>query len=123
MKALEKYFVVVSLLIVGLVGLQASIAQASPAWVQTTSANPSSSQSAFFGIACGTTSFCVGVGFQVDSAGYDQTLIESSTNGGSTWSLVSSPNPGGSVQYNDLYGVSCLSATFCEAVGNAGNSR
>src|SRR5258708_34226037 len=32
------------------------------------------------------------------------------------WSIVSSPNPN-TTQYNDLYGVTCVSASECWAVG------
>ena len=39
---------------------------------------------------------------------------------GATWSIVSSPNTA-SDQNNDLYGVSCSSATDCAAVGGAPN--
>src|SRR5258708_26133791 len=36
------------------------------------------------------------------------------------WSIVSSPNPN-TTQYNDLYGVTCVSASECWAVGNYTN--
>ena len=54
-----------------------------------------------------------------DSAGYE-TLVESWN--GSTWSIIPSPNgPKGSVIISSyLFGVSCVSATDCTAVGDSG---
>ena len=34
------------------------------------------------------------------------------------WSVVPSPSP---AMFNDLYGVSCISASACTAVGNSGS--
>ena len=55
------------------------------------------------------------VGSAHPASGTD-TLVEQWN--GSTWTIVSSPNPTGSVT-SVLSGVACVSASFCTAVGNA----
>jgi hypothetical protein len=49
-----------------------------------------------------------------------RTLIE--TWNGTAWSLVPSPNPSGGQGYDVLSSVSCVSASFCAAVGRHGTS-
>jgi hypothetical protein len=58
---------------------------------------------------------CKAVGYVVNpTSGYNRTLFESyGTNG---WTVQNSPNA--SAMANTLYGVSCTSATSCQAVGN-----
>ena len=56
---------------------------------------------------------CTAVGVSGNSSGVTSTLIESWN--GTRWSVVPSPSPG--TGGNDLYGVSCVSATACTAVG------
>jgi hypothetical protein len=51
----------------------------------------------------------------------DHTLVESWD--GVTWSVVPSPNPGALGTPNDLYGVSCISANSCTAVGSVLTNR
>jgi hypothetical protein len=59
-------------------------------------------------------SFCVAVG-AFSPPGANQTLIQMWD--GTTWSIVTSPNPGSTGYNAQLYGVSCTSASFCFAVG------
>jgi hypothetical protein len=73
------------------------------------------------GVTCFSASDCWAVGFSGTPANVnpigeiDSTLIEKDTSNG--WSIVPSPNPPGS-QGSDLYGVTCVSATDCGAVGD-----
>ncbi len=65
-------------------------------------------------VSCISAQACTAVGEYV-APGAWQTLIEAWD--GSTWSIVPSPNVSPSLG-NYLDGVSCLSATFCTAVGS-----
>jgi hypothetical protein len=65
------------------------------------------------GVSCVSDQACTAVGEYVGASGW-QTLIESWD--GSTWSIVPSPSVSPSLG-TYLDGVSCLSATFCTAVG------
>ena len=66
------------------------------------------------GVSCVSASSCTAVGAYDNAASPNNSLIESWN--GSNWTIQSSPNkePGD----NDLHGVSCVSATSCEAVGS-----
>src|SRR6516225_5927423 len=83
-------------------------------WTIVNSPNPSGSNS-FQAVSCASPSQpeeCWAVGETVTGKGRAQTLIEEWDGG--AWSLVSSPNSG---NYDDLLGVTCVSASDCEAVG------
>jgi hypothetical protein len=70
-------------------------------------------------VSCASASFCVAVGSHVDSAGNQANLAEMWN--GTTWKIQSIPNltsQFGAVG-NALLSVSCVSASFCEAVGTA----
>ena len=67
------------------------------------------------GIWCTSSSSCEAVG-QFDSGGTTETLAEEWN--GSSWSVQSTPNPAG-VTSSQLNDVSCVSASRCEAVGEA----
>jgi hypothetical protein len=69
-------------------------------------------------VTCASASFCVAVGNQPGAtSGSTNTLIEHWN--GSSWSIVTSPNPAGAGQ-SQLYGVSCAGPSFCVAVGVSG---
>jgi hypothetical protein len=72
----------------------------------------------FNDVACVTSSFCEAVGYAGNGSN-NQTLVEQWN--GTSWSIVSSPNTSSS-QPNDLNGVSCVTGSFCVAVGFAGVS-
>lgn len=78
------------------------------AWSGPITINHISNSEAIGGISCPTSSFCVAAGQAGD--------IETSTNGGTTWS------PPTTVGTNTLQAVSCPSAAFCVAVDTAGNA-
>jgi hypothetical protein len=72
----------------------------------------------FAAVSCRSASACTTVGYydyyQQESTDFGNTLAESWN--GSTWSIVSSPNH---VSFSDvLRSVSCVSASFCVAVGS-----
>jgi hypothetical protein len=67
-------------------------------------------------VSCVTTSFCLAVGYATVS-GASSILMEQWN--GSAWALVTAPAVPGA-NGPSLYGVSCTSATFCQAVGGAG---
>jgi hypothetical protein len=73
------------------------------------------SASSLSGISCLSASSCTAVGAYSASGLVSGTLVESWN--GSTWSVVPSPNAG-TAGNNDLSSVSCLSASFCTAVGS-----
>ena len=81
-------------------------------WSVVPSPNGSSSDNSLGSVSCVNPTDCVAVGEFDDGAPITQTLIESWN--GSAWSIVSSPNPGGT---NVLSGVSCTSRHNCVAVG------
>ncbi|HET8814502.1 MAG TPA: SMP-30/gluconolactonase/LRE family protein [Solirubrobacterales bacterium] len=86
------------------------------AWQVVSSPNPSGAiDSRLESISCVSASSCVAVGYYQSSTG-PSTLIESWN--GTAWSIVSSPNATGFAR-NYLYGVSCVSASDCWAVGKS----
>jgi len=67
-------------------------------------------------VSCPTATTCTAVGYAVDGAGAEQTLVESWA--GAAWSVVASPDTTTGLP-NSLDGVSCSSASSCTAVGSA----
>ncbi len=90
-------------------------AWAKSAWTISTSRNKGSSTNELSGVSCFSSTSCQAVGGYYDTTtGAEATLVESWN--GSTWSIPKSPNDGTS--YSILYGVSCVSTTWCQAVGD-----
>jgi hypothetical protein len=86
-------------------------------WSLVHNPDSSSNNNALDAVSCVSASFCTAVGSFTPSSGSPaQTLVESWD--GSTWSIVSSPDNGGETENNALAGVSCVSASFCTAVGS-----
>jgi uncharacterized repeat protein (TIGR01451 family) len=86
-------------------------------WSNVSSPNPSTTYNFLQGVSCVSTNMCTAVGYYnapQNGSGYWQTLVESWN--GSAWSVVPSPNTSAS-QDNYLFGVSCVSAFSCVAVG------
>src|SRR5215469_12044335 len=71
------------------------------------------------GVSCVSASACTAVGWSAASKSPSsvRTLIE--TWNGTAWSIVPSPNPRTGTA-NFLFGVSCVTAAFCAAVGRYG---
>ena len=102
--------VALGVLVTGLISVEAATPAAAATWAIVPSPNPGTANDVLSGVSCApATSSCKAVGFD-NSGGSDQTLIESWD--GTAWSVdpVVSPNV-------HLQGVSCVSATFCKAVG------
>jgi hypothetical protein len=79
---------------------------------------PSPNRSAYNqlqGVSCLSASACTAVGDTYGAHSTPKTLAESWN--GTTWSIVPSPNPSPDHGTNYLFGVSCVSATDCAAVG------
>jgi hypothetical protein len=68
-------------------------------------------------VSCVSASFCAAVGTHFNSAGDEVNLAEIWN--GTSWQIKATPNvtsQSGAAD-NELYGVSCVSASFCQAVG------
>lgn len=66
-----------------------------------------------YDVSCATSTFCVDVGYSYNGSGAVPLM---QTWNGSSWSPVNLPTPAGLLN-DSLGGVSCVSASFCEAVG------
>ena len=85
-------------------------------WAIVTSANTlSPTPSILLGVTCVSASDCWAVGYSFNGANY-QTLAERWD--GTSWAVVTSANAS-TTQNNVLYGVTCVSASDCWAVGYA----
>ncbi|MCL4449585.1 MAG: IPT/TIG domain-containing protein [Actinobacteria bacterium] len=83
-------------------------------WSVVTSPNTATTQNNFLeGVSCVTSTDCTVVGYYYNGT-VDQTLIESYN--GTAWSVVTSPNTA-TTQNNFLEGVTCITASYCTAVG------
>ncbi|MFZ0665127.1 MAG: hypothetical protein WAM97_05185 [Acidimicrobiales bacterium] len=82
-------------------------------WSITSSPSKSEVSNVLQSVSCPSSTFCAAAGFESDSDDLYQTLIE--TFNGTSWSINSSPNEGKEASL--LLGVSCVSSTFCQAVG------
>ncbi len=78
----------------------------------------SSTEQSLMSVSCTSATSCMAVGsYDPSSSSFtSQTLIEQWN--GTSWSIDTSPNTSTS-ESNSLYGVSCVSGTFCETVGSA----
>ena len=83
-----------------------------PAWQADSSPNIGTGDNALNGVAALTPTDLWAVGTYTNTTGLAQTLIEHWN--GSSWSIVSSPNPGA---MNYLRSISCPAANECWAVG------
>ena len=88
--------------------------------VASPNAGPVSSSNRLYAVSCPSATACTAVGFYANNAGVDKTLAESWN--GTKWSVLTTPNAGPASSYNELSGVSCVSAAACTAVGTADNN-
>jgi hypothetical protein len=79
-------------------------------------APPGATFNALRAISCVSVSFCEAVGTHFDSAGADTEVNLAETWNGQSWVIQKTPDQPGAVD-DELLGVSCVSAQFCEAVG------
>ena len=83
-------------------------------WAIVTSPNNGTATNLLNGVTCVSASQCLAVGFYFNGNGsVFQTLIEQWN--GTAWAIVTSPNP--SVHANELFGVTCPSASECWGAG------
>jgi hypothetical protein len=91
-------------------------------WSTTQSAPWSSHYTEFYGASCSSEEFCIAVGRFDPSWNYRFKAYAEQWNG-KTWSIMSVPSPGAANDFNELAGVSCVSETFCMAVGRFGPNK
>ena len=70
-------------------------------------------------VSCISSAFCEAVGTATDGSGYTISLAEGWN--GTAWTIQATPDPAEATSGTraDMHGVSCVSATFCEAVGSS----
>jgi hypothetical protein len=83
-------------------------------WVKTR--NPTEIDDQLAAVTALSTQNAWAVGEAVNSVGASQTLVEHWN--GTRWRVVDSPDPGGTEQFNTLYGVAALTAAKIWAVGS-----
>ncbi len=84
-------------------------------WSAVRSPNPAGFSRQLLAVSCAGPTDCMAVGsYHIRDIPQDLNLAESWN--GSTWSIVPTPNPG--TLTNSLYGVSCVTASNCTAVGS-----
>jgi len=89
-------------------------------WAILTAPNTDLSQNNYLaGAACASSTNCWAVGNYQNGSAPNQTLIEHWD--GTSWSILPSPNTS-AAQINGLFGVACLSASDCFAVGLSVNA-
>ena len=87
------------------------------AWSIKQAGNPPSAvYSVLDSVSCAAATACVAVGNYLDFSSDDSRTLAETWNG-STWTVMATPNPAGSI-VSYLLGVSCTSATACTAVGD-----
>ena len=93
-------------------------AQATPGWTSQPTTSPSGAATALFhSVSCPTTSFCLGVGTSNFTSSTPAGLY--ATSDGRAWMPDRQLLPTGAASAG-LIGVSCVSPTFCVAVGDFG---
>jgi hypothetical protein len=85
------------------------------AWSVVPSPNEGSNGDGLGSVSCAAADACMAVGSYSNTGGPLRTLAESWD--GATWSIVPSPNAGGTGTSNQFGGVSCTGPDTCTAVG------
>ncbi len=92
------------------------------AWrLQRAAAPPGATDNMLRAVSCVSATFCEAVGEHTNILGTQSNLAE--VWNGTTWKVQATPSPQSPFgpTDNDLEGISCVSTTFCEAVGNGPN--
>ena len=76
---------------------------------------PGGSDPVLDGVSCTAADACEAVGYYTNSAGASQPVVENWN--GTAWRVQATPSPGGTDGDGRLFGVSCVTAHTCEAVG------
>jgi len=101
------------------IGAQPAAAGVPTTWTVAPSPNQGSPavDNTLTSVSCVSATFCMAVGTWDNGTGLIQTLAEKWN--GTSWSIVNTPNPTDDTA-SLLVSVSCVSASFCAAVGYAG---
>jgi hypothetical protein len=86
-------------------------------WMVVPSPNSGAGNNVLNGVACVTPVDCFAAGYEMEPGGTTEPLLEKETAG--VWMVQPSPATG--EQYGALSSVSCLSLSYCVAVGYAGS--
>ncbi|HEX3387811.1 MAG TPA: hypothetical protein VHT94_02125 [Streptosporangiaceae bacterium] len=91
-------------------------------WARRVAPGPADGLSVLTGVSCGATDGCTAVGYYRGAGvgAYDAPMAEHWN--GRSWALQNVPEPAGTSQDAELYGVSCASSGSCLAVGQWGNT-
>jgi hypothetical protein len=92
------------------------------AWgLQRAAAPPGATANVLSAVSCVSATFCEAVGEHGNNVGTQSNLAE--VWNGTTWHIQPTPSPQSPFGFvdNDLEDVSCVSTSFCEAVGNGPN--
>ena len=90
------------------------------AWTpETVPLAPGSSSAVLASVSCPAATFCLAVGFSYTPTVAEPSLAE--VWNGNAWRVLATVDPPGATE-TILSGVSCASATFCEAIGRADHS-
>jgi hypothetical protein len=104
---------------VALIMSMSGVAAAATTWTAQASPNVTVPNGEIQAVSCRSVSACTAVGYYLDPAGRYVPLAQ--TWNGSSWTQQAAPSPAGA-QLPGLNGVSCVSASFCEAVGGSDES-
>jgi hypothetical protein len=107
-----------AIVLAGAIGIPASasvpVSASARGWSVTPSPNPVMPTGQLFWVSCPAANSCMAVGTYTKASGAGVTLAERWD--GSKWRIQPTPSPSGAA-WSNLFGVSCVSASACEAVG------
>src|SRR5215470_16519719 len=110
--------VLVAAVAAGAAGIPASasvpVGVSARGWSVTPSPNPVIPAGQLFWVSCPAANSCLAVGTYTKASGAGVVLAERWN--GSTWRIQPAPSPPGAA-WSNLFGVSCVSPSACEAVG------
>src|SRR6516225_3240092 len=104
----------VAVVLAGAAAIPASASVPAQGWSVTPSPNPLIPTGQLFWVSCPAANSCMAVGTYTKASGAGVPLAEQWN--GSKWRIQPIPSPPGAALSN-LFGVSCVSASACEAVG------
>jgi hypothetical protein len=85
-------------------------------WRAQTVPNPASGEPILEGVSCTGADACEAVGYHTNSSDVFQAVVDHWD--GTSWQVQATLSPGGTDRDSELYGVSCVTADRCEAVGS-----
>ena len=111
---------VLELVLIGITGVGRAYAGNGGWSIVSTPSSSATQDNYLYGVSCAGKDFCVAVGYYVNQSDRPQSLVL--TWNGSAWSLDDSPSLSTSTtEDNYLFGVSCVTTSFCVAAGYAGS--